>query len=384
MMLKYDIGLYRDLFPIVQTGTIYLNHAATSPMSSRVVAAVNKYIEERTETRIDNFAPVSKTMSETRQLAASLLNSTADRIAFCDNTSNALNIVATGMEWKPGDRIILNDIEFPANVYPFLNLKRLGVEIDFVTSRDGRIIPEDVEHLITDRTRLVSISQVQFLSGFRADLESIGKICKNNGVVFCVDGIQAAGVVPADIGKMNIDFFAAGGQKWLMAPQGTGFAFVSERLQEELTQAYLGWTSMKNFFGNFTEYRIELDPTARRYENGTPNHLGLVSLHASVSTLLEVGINNIEEHVLDLNDMLISELDSMGLKVFVSGPRSERAGIVSAKIADPERIYAGLSEAGIEVATRQGWLRISPHFYNNEDDIRALVRAMKGLRVTGV
>ncbi len=376
-MLKYDIEYYRNQFPVVRTGTVYLNHAATSPLSSAVVAAVRKYTLERSETHVDNFGSMLRTVTEAREFVARLINSTPDRIAFVDNTSNALNILATGLAWKPGDRIILNDIEFPSNVYPFLNLKRFGVEIDFVKSRDGRILPEDIVPLMTGRTKLVSISQVQFLSGFRADLGSIGEMCRDRGAVFCVDGIQAAGVVPVDVQDMNIDFFAAGGQKWLMAPQGTGFAYVSSKLQENLTQAYLGWTSMKNFFGNFTEYRIELDPTARRYENGTPNHVGLVGLHASLSTLLEVGIDRIEEHVLDLNDLLIEELSSMGVKVFVSGPRGERAGIVSARVADAEKVYQRLSASKIEVATRQGWLRVSPHFYNSEEDIRAFLGVLR-------
>ena len=377
-MLKYDIDEYRKLFPVVRSGTVYLNHAATAPLSSRVVTAVNNYLLERSDTRIDNFGVMNRTLSETREFAARLINSTPDRIAFFDNTTNAINLLAAGLDWKAGDRIILNDIEFPANVYPFLNLKRLGVEVDFVTNRDGQILPEDIGAKITPRTRLLSISHVQFLTGFRANLEVIGELCRRRGILFSVDAIQSAGVVPIDVKKMQIDFLATGGQKWLMAPQGIAFAFVSGQTQDRLNQAYLGWTSIKNFFGDFTNYRLDPDDSARRYENGTLNYIGITSLHESLSMLLEVGIDSIEEHVLDLSDKLIAEARSSGMKVYVDGPRGDRAGITSIRVADAQKALHDLQEAGIEVAVRQGWVRVSPHFYNTEDEILRLMEKLKG------
>lgn len=377
-MLRYDIDAYRSLFPVIKTGTVYLNHAATSPLSTKVVAAVNKYLDERSETRVDNFGSQIGIAKETKEYIARLINSTPDRIAFCDNTSNAINILASGMEWSDGDRIILNDMEFPANVYPFLNLKRRGVEVDFVKSRGGKILPEDIEAALTNRTRLVSISHVQFLSGYRADLESIGELCRQHGILFSVDAIQSAGVVPIDVQRMEIDFLATGGQKWLMAPQGIGFAFVSEKTQAMLNQAYLGWTSIRNFFGDFTRYRMDPDENARRYENGTLNQIGILSLHETLATLLDVGIDQIEDHILDLGDHLIAELHKFGAPIFVDGERSERAGIISVKVDDADRMFARLSKAKIEVSVREGWIRVSPHFYNTESDILAFVDAING------
>ncbi len=361
-MLKYDINAYRKLFPFIQTGTIYMNHAATSPLSTRVVAAVNKYLIDRSETQIDNFAVLQQTLSETRDYAAKLLNTTSERIAFFDNTTNALNLLATGIQWQTGDRIILDDIEFPANVYPFLNLNRLGVEVDFVKNRDGRILIADIEEKITSRTRLLSISHVQFLTGFRSDLRAIGELCRRHAIIFSVDSIQSAGVVPIDVNDIHIYFLATGGQKWLMAPQGIAFAFISDETQNRLKQAYLGWTSIKNFFGEFTRYRLDLDDTARRYENGTLNFIGITCLHESLSTLLEVGIESIEEHVLDLSDRLILELEPMGMMVYVAGDRSERAGIISISVPNADEISRKLAQAGIEVRVRQGLVRVSPTF----------------------
>ncbi len=376
-MLKYAIDEYRRLYPVVQAGTVYMNHAATGPLSTRVIAAVDKYLRERSETNIDNYALFQPTLTETRSYAAKLLNTTPDRIAFFDNTTNAINLLAAGLEWKSGDRIILNDIEFPANVYPFLNLKRLGVEIDFVRNRDGKILIEDIQPKMTPRTRLISISHVQFLTGFRADLISIGEMCRKRGIIFSVDAIQSAGVVAIDVNGMKIDFLAAGGQKWLMAPQGIAFAYISNETQEKLKQAYLGWTSIKNFFGEFTRYRLDLDDTARRYENGTLNYIGITSLHESLGTLLEVGIERIEEHVLDLSDRLMKELKPLRLKAYVEGERRNRAGIISIKVPDADAYASRLAKSKIEVVVRQGLIRVSPHFYNTDEEILTLVEILK-------
>ncbi len=372
-MLKYDVNKYRDLFPVVKAGTVYLNHAATGPLSTKVVAAVDKYLKERSETQIDNYQQFQPTLIETRELASRLLKTTPDRIAFFDNTTNAINLIAGGIDWKPGDRVILDDIEFPANVYPFLNLKRLGVEIDFVKNRGGRILLEDIEAMVIPRTRLLSISHVQFLSGFRADLYAIGELCRRHGIIFSVDAIQSAGVVPIDVNAMKIDFLATGGQKWLLAPQGIAFAYISKEMQDKITQAYLGWTSIKNFFSEFTHYRLDLDDAARRYENGTLNYVGITSLHESLGVLLEVGIENIEEHILDLSDTLIGRLKTLGLEAYVEGNRAQRAGIISIKVDNAESFASRLSKSKIEVAVRQGLVRVSPHFYNTEDEIDLLV-----------
>ncbi len=375
-MLSFDINKYREMFPVVKTGTIYLNHAATGPLSTRVVAAVDRYLMERAETQIDNFELFQPILNETRMFASRLLRTTPDRIAFFDNTTNAINLLAAGLGWKPGDRIILDDIEFPANVYPFLNLKRLGVEIDFVKNREGKILPEDIESKIVPRTRLLSISHVQFLTGYRSDLYTLGEMCRRKGIIFSVDAIQSAGVVPIDVNKMKIDFLATGGQKWLLAPQGIAFAYVSKELQEKLKQAYLGWTSIKNFFSEFTNYRLDLDDSARRYENGTLNYIGITSLHESIGMLLDVGIENIEEHVVDLNDKLVQSLHLTGRKAYVEGDRKERAGIVSIKVDDADHYAANLSKSKIQVAVRQGLIRVSPHFYNTEDEIDTLVEKL--------
>ena len=170
-----DIQKARSLFPYLKTGKVYFGHASTAPLSTYVVDRLKDYIYVRSETKIDDYTAVLKSIENVKKGFAEMINSTPDRIAFTDNTNNGIDILAQSVIWKKGDRIILNDLEFPANVYPFMNLKNYGVEIDFVKSHDGIVTAEDIIDAITPATRLISVSQVQFLSGYRVDLEAIGK-----------------------------------------------------------------------------------------------------------------------------------------------------------------------------------------------------------------
>ena len=175
---------YRSLFPYLDTGTIYMNHAAVSPFSQPVVDVLQHYIHQRSVTQIENYFAFQPTLQETREQIAFLLNTQPERIAFVRNTSDGLNILASGFPWQKGDRIILNDLEFPSNIYPFLNCQHFGVEIDWVRHQDGKILLEDIELLITLRTRLISISHVQFLTGYRINLEKLGQLCKAHNILF--------------------------------------------------------------------------------------------------------------------------------------------------------------------------------------------------------
>ncbi len=186
-----------------------------------------------------------------------MINCNADRIAFVDNTSNGLNILAQSIDWKKGDRILLNDIEFPANVYPFLNLKRLGVEVDFVKSENGIVTSDQIINSIKPETKLVSVSFVQFLSGYKIDLEKIGKYCRTNDIIFCVDGIQGIGAMRIDVKKCKIDFLSCGTQKWLLGMQGLAFIFVDEDFQKKMIPANVGWLSVENAW-NLLDYKLDL------------------------------------------------------------------------------------------------------------------------------
>jgi cysteine desulfurase/selenocysteine lyase len=371
-MEKYNLPLYRSWFPFLATGKVWMNHAAVSPISSRVNSAVAQYLHRCAVEEVDTYLSTLPTIAALKGNLGRMINAPPERIAFAGNTSDGLNVLAAGLEWHSGDRILLNDSEFPSNVVPFINLKRLGVEVDIITTHHGEITANLVEQLMTPRTRLVSLSFVQFLSGFRADLESIGDVCRRHRALFCVDAIQGLGGFPLDVHAMNIDFLSCGGQKWLMGLHGLGFIYVSEDTQERIHQAYAGWTSNRNFFGDFFHYRIDFDPTARRYENGTQNFAGIAALCESTTTLLEVGIKNIQAHIFQLTDKVIDAVDETGYELVTSHDHAKRAGIVTFKCENAQQLFESLKKENITVSIREGMIRVSPHFYNSPGEVDAL------------
>lgn len=380
--MKETLASYRDLFPHLRTGMLWLNHAAISPLNSRTKAAVDAYLLNRSEGTIDDFPSIVSLSKRTKERIGRLLNAPPQRIAFTGSTSEGLNILANGIDWKSGDRILLNDIEFPANVVPFLNLQRFGVEIDFVKSVHGEVRTEDIAAAITPRTRLLSISFVQFLSGHRADLDAIGALCRQHHIIFCVDAIQGLGTTPIDVQRSGIDFLATSGHKWLMGMMGSGFIYLTEELQQQIHQAHLGWTSNSDYFSRFFDYRMDLENSARRYENGALNNAGIAALDASLAILEEAGVPNIREHLLDLTDRVIAWADTRSIALAGPRAREKRAGIVTLLLPDAERIFTTLTEQKIILSLRDGKIRLSPHFYCTADDIdracTAISDAMKG------
>jgi selenocysteine lyase/cysteine desulfurase len=367
----------RSLFPHTARGRIYLNHAGTSPLSTRVTAAVQRHLEDRSVGSIDSYPRDLAMVKELRELVARLINAESPgRIALQINTTEAINIVAAGLPWSAGDRIVLNTIEFPANVYPYRNLLNAGVDIDVLESRDGRITADQIAGALTPRTRLVALSAVQFLSGHRAALATIGEMCRSRGIVFAVDGIQAVGAVMVDVRALRIDALAAGAQKWQMSPHGSGFLYVTEELQARIQQRHLGWLSVQNPW-DFHNYDQPLAPTARRYEGGTLSLPSLWGMHAALSTLLEFGPPAIERHILALTGFLHERLSTLpGVRVVTPGPADERAGIVTIALPpglDGQTVLQGMEKRGVTVALREGMLRFSPHFYNTPQEMATVV-----------
>ncbi|MCX6142807.1 MAG: aminotransferase class V-fold PLP-dependent enzyme [Ignavibacteriales bacterium] len=363
----------RQLFPHTQKGVIYLNHAAVSPLSTRVVRAQTQHLQDRSSGKIETFFDDLVQIEETKRCIQRLINAESyKRIALVGNTSDALNVVASGIDWKPGDRVLLNDQEFPANIYPYYHLKSQGVEVDIMRCADGRVTPELIYSSLQPRTRLLALSAVQFLSGYRADMMLLGDLCRSKGIIFAVDGIQAIGAIKLDVQAMKIDAMAAGAPKWQMGPQGIGFLYLTEELQARVHQKYLGWLSVENPF-DFSNWDQALDPNARRYEGGTVNIPGMWGMHAALSTLLEVGPSIIESHILGLTQTLMDELVAVeGVKLFSPTTLSERAGIVTIeppKNVDPTAAFQELTRREVFISLRNGKFRYSPHFYNSREEI---------------
>jgi selenocysteine lyase/cysteine desulfurase len=373
-MNKEEIRL---LFPHLQTGKIYFNHASIGPLAQPIVKKLHDYLFERSVSPVKNFDTFVKASFGAKELLAKLINANSRRIAWTDNVSNGLNLLAQGLDWKPGDRIILNDIEFPSNVYPFLNLKNKGVEIDFVKSKNGKVIFEDIEKAVTVRTKLISISAVQFLSGFRADLKSIGELCGKKNIIFSVDAIQAVTAVDIDVKEMQIDFLVGGSQKWLMALQGLSYIYITEEIQNKIEQKYLGWLSVKNPF-DMLNYEQELNENADRFQNGTPHAIGIVALHESLKIFNSFGFENLEKSVIENAVYLIETLKEIGVNPILDNDNQKvLSGIVSFKIKNCEEIFKELNEQNILGEFREGYIRFSPHYYNTKQEIDIAVRTLK-------
>lgn len=258
-----------------------------------------------------------------------------------------------------------------------MNLKNYGVEIDFVNSVNGEIAIEEIEKLITPKTKLISISSVQFLSGYLADISMIGKLCKTKDIIFCVDAIQHTGVTQIDVEESNIDFLAGGTHKWLMSSQGLAYIYLTEELQSRIDQKFVGWTSVKNSW-DFLDYKLEFRNTAERFQNGTLNALGVAILEAVLSIFLEFGMKNVKNRIIDNTNYLINRLGEIGIESILKVvPIKNRAGIVTFKHNKAQTIFEELEKRNVYTAMRAGMLRISPHFYNTTDEIDNFIQELK-------
>lgn len=371
----------RTLFPHTAKGHIYLNHAAISPMSNRVILAIENFLIDRNRGNIESFPEWMELTQETRGLISELIGSeNSDRITFMGNTSDGLSAVAEGIDWNDGDEIILNTMEFPSNIQPFRILENRGVQmICLEPDETGRITSRMIEDSITPKTKMVSISFVQYLNGFRADLKSIGEICKENEVYFVVDGIQGLGAVPLNVQECHIDALASGCHKWLMSPMGISFLYLSEELAANLTPFKTGWLSVEEPWEMSVHDKPWL-PVSQHLETGTYNTMGIVGLNASLKHLLQVGIDNIQNEILNLSGFLLTNLSQKN-NVTILTPESsdEHAGIVTFKLEDEktaEKIVEELKSKNIRISARKGYIRISPHYYNSEEELQQVLDAI--------
>jgi len=359
---------YRQEFPIVKTG-IYLDHAGVAPIPVRVIREVDKFLGEAAEKAVISYESWMERVEGVRALSARLVGAEKDEIAFIKNTSHGISIVTGGLDWKEGDNVLVFEKEFPSNIYPWLDLKRKGVEVRFIPLRDDRIRLDDIENLMDRRTRLVSMSSVQSLNGFMINLKELGALCRRKGVLFFVDAIQSLGVIPMDVREFGVDFLAADGHKWLLAPEGTGIFYCSMGRASGLRPNLIGWKSVKNDY-DFENIDFTLKENALRFEEGSFNVMGIRALGAALDLLFEIGIENVGARVQDLGDLIMDEAGKRGFRLRTLRDRNERGGIVSfSGDFDPVDLKKKLREANIVVNNRGGALRMAPHFYNTEEEI---------------
>jgi cysteine desulfurase / selenocysteine lyase len=366
----------RDEFPVTRRWAFF-DHAAVAPLTRRAQQAMTDWARDLAENGDVHDPQWVQRVEEVRRRAARLLGCDPLDLAFVKNTSEGIGIVAEGFPWQPGDNVVTAAEEYPANVYPWMNLAGRGVEVRLVPSRDRRLWVEDIRAALTERTRLVSLSFVEYASGFRNDLEAVGSLCRERGVYFAVDAIQGLGVLPLDVGRLPVDFLAADGHKWLLGPEGAGILYVRRDLVDLLHPVGVGWNSVVGA-RDFSRLDFRLKPHAGRWESGSLNVAGITALGASLELLLEIGIPDVAERVLQLTDYLCERTARAGLEVYSSRLPRDRSGIVSlvAPGGDVRQLVKRCRGQGVVVNQRAGRLRLSPHCYNSEEEIDRFLAAV--------
>jgi selenocysteine lyase/cysteine desulfurase len=363
----------RGQFPITSEW-MYFDAASLSPYCIPVLRASGRFEKERTFGGSLYYDEWYEKIEKGRTLAARLVGADEKEIAFTKNTSEGVNLVTLLMDFKKGDNVVLTDLDFTANIYPFANLKDKGVDVKYIKSDAGKILPEDVEREIDENTKLVSLSHVLYRTGYRLDIEEIGAICREKGVHFHVDGTQSLGALPMDVKKANIDFLSVAGFKWLLSPLGTGFFFASEEFLDR--SPVLGWQSVKNPFA-LDPYNFEIQDSAKRFEIGTLDMGAFLGMTAALEFIDSIGVEEIEKTVLGLSSFAVEELKGMGLDVLSDFEKENASGIVS--FTNPRIKKTDLLDNKI-IATLRDYVRLSPHIYNTKGEISNAVGIIASLR----
>ncbi|HEX8843434.1 MAG TPA: aminotransferase class V-fold PLP-dependent enzyme [Pyrinomonadaceae bacterium] len=368
----------RALFPLTER-VVYLNHAAASPPPTPTIEAVTAQLEDVAASGVLHYRKWVAVRERARKLAAEMLGARPEQLAFMRNTSDGLSAIANGLRWREGDNVVTFSREFPSNIYPWLRLRDAhNVEVRFCEERDGRIDLEELIGLIDDRTRVVAISQVQYGSGFRADLERIGRAARAHDALFVVDVIQGMGVVPIDVEAELIDAAAGGCHKWLLTPEGVGLLYLSDRARQRIEPTLVGWMSVPDP-DDYSNFEQGWARGTLAWETGTLPTALIHGLDVSLGLLKEVGVGRIHDYLSELTDYLCERALSRDYRVVSSRRAGEKSQIVCLEPKEgwtPLALYAHLKRQEILAAPRGSRLRISPHFYNTIEDIDGLIEAL--------
>lgn len=369
--MDWDLVRERE-FPVTERWA-YFDHAAVAPLPRRAGNMLRAWTEEQEQNGVIPWPRWERKLEEIRTRIARLLNAETDEIAFITSTTHGIGLVAEGFPWREGDNVVTAAEEYPSNIYPWMNLASRGVMLKMVASRSGRVWLEDLADAIDERTRVLTISHVEFASGFRNDLDSLGELCRARGVAIFVDAIQGLGPFTMDVKRTPIDFLAADGHKWLLGPEGAGLLFVRRDWIERLRPLGVGWHSVVTPY-NAPTVDFRLKPSAQRWEGGSFNMPGLQALGESLSLLLEIGADRVSERILERAQAVRERAQRAGWRLV----GSQRPGDLSAIVAlehpavDPNQFMRAARAEGVALAARRGHVRVSPHIYNNDDDLDRL------------
>jgi len=368
----------RQLFPITRN-YVYLNSAAVAPLPTVSVEAVNRQLHDVSENGSLNFNKWIDTKNRARAITAQMLKVKPEQIAFMRNTSDGLSTIANGLKWRKGDNIVSFAKEFPANFYAWRRVRdAFGVNLRLCPERNGRIDLNEFISLIDENTKLVAVSAVQYGSGFRADLERIGRAARAVGALFVVDIIQALGTTPFDLDAQMVDAAAGASHKWLCSPEGCGILYLSDRARERIEPTLVGWISVGEPF-DFEDTEQEYKPNALAWETGTGSISLFYGLEQSAKLLQETGAEKIQGYLEELTDYLCELLAGKNYEIVSSRTKNEKSQIVCIKHLDglsPTEIAKHLERENIIVSPRNDRIRIAPHFFNNREDVERLIETL--------
>ncbi len=362
-------------FP-VRRNLIYLNHAAICPLPARVARAISEHTAEASNFGGLHWKRWYRRYDETRERAARLLGGApASSIAFLPSTSHALNLVAQGLRWRTGDSVVGDEMEFPANVYPWMNLADRGVEYRIAPCRDGRLRFEDLADQIDATTRVVAVSWVAFHNGFVFPLKEIGRLCAERNTLFVVDAIQGLGTMPIDVAGLQIDVLAADAHKFLYGPEAAAIFYFSEKAKRRLGTPWAGWWNVPSA-GSYLEYRLQFPEGGRRFEPGSLPTAQIFGLAAALELLEEIGLESARDRIASLIAPLRRGLEELGWAIRT--PEGSVSAILSAvpPSGDARACARRLEEQGIVVSPREGAIRFSPHAGNDESEIARALEAI--------
>ncbi len=380
----------------------YLNHASVAPLPQMSAAAIRRFADTAEVSGTVCWPEWNVAYEGIRAAGATLIGADVEEIARIRSTSEGLSVIANGFPWQPGDNVVSFEDEFPSNVYPWMNLASRGVELRLLpipelleyteSPEDARdpirltrlaekvqeTILERLDAAIDSKTRIVTLSWVGFRTGFRQNLERVAELVHRRGALLCVDGIQAMGVVPIRVHETPVDFLVADGHKWMLGPEGVGTLYVRSEHVERIRPTTVGWASVEHC-RDFDHFDPTWQPDARRFEHGSPNMLGANGSYPSLRLLAEFGVENIYRSILDVTDYAVERLRSIGAVIRTLRGENSRSGIVlfSMPGENSATLATACEKAGVVLICRGSGLRISPHAYNNHDDIDRMIDAIQ-------